>query len=71
VAQPVANSTHRRLARTSDEYLRRAHEADRQARLAISTSTKAAFEELARNWRDLARQIALLAEMDCAERLRR
>ena len=50
--------------RKAEEYRWRAHEADRQAKAALSNSARAEFEKIANNWRDLARQAE---ELDRAE----
>jgi len=48
----------------ASEYRRRAREADRQARAAISGAARAEFEKIASNWRDLARQAEDLDRAD-------
>jgi hypothetical protein len=48
----------------ADDYLRRANEADRQARAAISSCARAEFEKIANDWRNLARQAEELDRMD-------
>jgi len=50
---------------TAEEYRWRAHEADGQAKAALSSSARAEFEKIANNWRDLARQVE---ELERAER---
>lgn len=42
--------------RKAEEYRWLAHEADRQAKAALSNSARAEFAKIANNWRDLARQ---------------
>lgn len=48
----------------ANDYLRRAQEADRQAKAAISHAARAEFEKIADNWRNLARQAEALDEME-------
>jgi hypothetical protein len=50
--------------RKADEYRRRAHEADRQAKAALSNSARTEFEKIASNWRNLARQAEDLDRSD-------
>jgi hypothetical protein len=54
----------------ADDYLRRAHEADRQAKAALSNSARAEFEKIANDWRNLARQAEELDRTDHEGRLR-
>lgn len=65
--EAVVTPTYRQWMGRVDEYHRRALEADRRARAAISRSARAEFERVAINWRDLARQAAVLEGLERQE----